>query len=462
MTEKKEIKKRNYDLKMESAIIGYMLYDLSTAKWVATIMDPEWFYASKNRFIFEVIKEKADDNIAPDINLVCKWLSDKGILGDCGGTEHLNDCFGELTTPAHTAQYIKELRQLYFDRNTVVLAHAMVECPSVKNMELLKQNYLDQASANSSNITDFSESIDMIAELTTKREHGLYDTFGKNLEESDKVHNGMELTNILTIGSRPGVGKTVMSTQIIRAFAGKYKEPALYFSTEMPKEETLTRILMPMTQIASWKFRKREFSQEDIREIIKAGEKLTKMKILVNDKPSPTIEDIRAGILSTKAKLVVIDYIQRLRMPKARMRNEALEAIMVAIKNMARDIGCMIIVLSQLDRETDHLTGKGRPQLADLKGSGAIEAESDAVALMWRFNKKDKLNPKKKLVADIKGIRPVELIWAKNRHGQSDVSIQLIFDEAHIEFREWKKEDRPEIEENKNEKPNLPIWNEKL
>jgi len=455
--------KINNDLKMEMGVIGFMLTGLSDAKRMATIMDEKWFYSTSNLKIFETIKLKVDDNITPDITLACRWLTELGILADIGGMQYLADCMGQITTPAHIEQYVKELRKMYYDRQILSSSAVMLQEPSAKNMELLRTNCFDRDSANATGITDFSDSMEMIEELCRPREHGLYDIFGGNMEKSEGYLNGMTNGNVFTIGARPGVGKTVISTQMAVAFAERYKgEGVLYFSTEMPKEETLMRILTPMTNIPGWKFRKRVFSEdgEDVRAIVKAAEKLSEMKILVNDKPSPTLDDIRAGVLSTKCKLVIVDYIQRMRMPKTKIRNEALEEIMSGLKNLARDMGCMVIVLSQLDRETDHLTGKGRPQLADLKGSGAIEAESDTVGLMWRYNKKDPHDKKKKMVEEREGIRPVEFIWAKNRHGQSDVSVQLIFDEKFINFRECTKFDGPDSKDKKDEKTSvIDTWN---
>lgn len=123
----------------------------------------------------------------------------------------------------------------------------------------------------------------------------------------------------------------------------------------------------------------------------------------------------------------------------------------------------MVVVLCQMDRETDYIKGRQRPQMADLKGSGAIEAESDVIWLLWRKNKKDPRDPKKKLVAERNGIRPVEAICAKNRHGISDVSVQLIFEEKFISFREATKEDRPgkqEVIDAEDDKK--PEWIENL
>lgn len=436
--------KLNYDVKLERPIIGYMLIGLEDAKNMCTIMNPKWFYAERNVKIFEVLKEQVDDDVTPDIVLACKWLTDKGILGEVGGMEYLAECLDNISTPAHVAQYIKELRQMYYDRQIIISAHTMLQEPTAQNMEKLRVDCFDRDSAGASGIIDVRKSLDVINTITEPRKEGLYELF--DMERSDKILCGFTPGNLMTIGARPGVGKTVIGIKMALNFAKRYKEPVLYFSTEMSYEETLMRILSPMTQVAAWKFRKRVFNKEteDITKIFKAAEELSKLKIFVKDKPSPTIEDIRAGILATKCKLVIVDYIQRMRLPKAKMKNEAIEQVMVMLKNLARDLGIMVIVLSQLDRETDKLSGKATPQMADLKGSGAIEAESDTICLMWRKNKKNPHDSKKKLVdEDINGIRPIELIFTKNRAGQSDISVQLVFVEKYVEFREATKDDAP-------------------
>lgn len=201
------------------------------------------------------------------------------------------------------------------------------------------------------------------------------------------------------------------------------------------------RILAPMSRVPGWKWRKRYFSPEDKLQIAATYAEFLKLPFFMNDKPSPTMADIRAGMVQTKCKLVIIDYIQRLNVEEGRDGlPAALGRAMKGIKNAARALDCCVVVLSQMDRETDHLTGRARPQLADLKGSGDIEQESDAVFLMWRKNK-NKKDSKEKMVPEIKNIRPIELINAKDRHGVSDTSTQLIFDEKFIEFREWNAEE---------------------
>jgi len=231
-----------------------------------------------------------------------------------------------------------------------------------------------------------------------------------------------------------------MATKIAINFAQKYAEPVLYFSTEMRHEETLARVLSPMSRVPGWKFRKRYFSQDgaDITAIGAAAGILTGLKFYMVDKCNPTLTDIRGAMIVTKCKLVIVDYIQH--MDFQVQRDEGLPAaigrVMQGIKQSCRDLEAVALVTSQMDRETDKLTARQRPQLSDLKGSGGIEQESDAVILLHKHNKKDP-DTKKGIVPEIRNIKPIEAIHAKNRHGKSDVSTQLIFDEKFIEFREW-------------------------
>lgn len=425
--------------KMEMAVIGGMLMDMSTAKLVLTRMNSDWFYTDKNKAVYQVIKAKVEAGITPDVILLLQWLTAAGILAEVGGQAYLVECMEQCGMCSQVESYINVLRGLHLDRAIVAAVYSVQREPSAENIEKLRQRSVDRDSVDTGGLINIKDCGEVIMNMTNPRQKGLYNIFPKIMEKLREFHNGGEGGNIMVIAARPGVGKTVMATQILSSFTQEYKDdPGLYFSTEMSYEESLMRIMAPMTHVPGWKFRKRVFNKEDIELIVKAASELTERKIHLCDKPSPTLADIRAGIIRTKCKLVIIDYIQRLNLeigPKS-SRPEAIGNMMMGIKNTCRDLNCFAIILSQMDRETDHLTGKARPQLADLKGSGDIEQEADSVLLLWRHNKKDK-ETKRPTVPDVDNIRPIEAIMAKNRHGTSDVSVQLIFDEKFIEFREY-------------------------
>lgn len=425
---------------LEQLVIGGLLGGLTSAKLVLVRMDPVWFYFEKHRVIMGVLRAHIENGETPDLPLTCQWLTTAGVLGEVGGQAYLEKCFD----PAMVWQlegYISELRKLYLDRQIVAAVYD-VECnPSPENIEALRERSRDRDSASLSGIINVKDCAPEIMELLEPRTKGLYEMF--DMPKMDQYHNSMSPGNVLTIAARPGVGKTVMATHIAIKFCEKYKEPVLYFSTEMPHEETLMRVLSPMSKVPGWKFRKRFYSKDgaDQSAITTAAGRLVDMPFYMVDKPAPTLADVRAAMLATKCKLVIVDYIQRMNLEIGREgRPAAIGQVMMGFKNSCRDCGCLGVVLSQMDRETDHLTGRARPQLADLKGSGDIEQESDAVLLMWRHNKKDK-DTKKGEVPEIELLRPIEAIWAKNRHGSSDVSVQLVFDEKFIAFLEWTDEE---------------------
>lgn len=429
------------DPNIEQAVIGAMLLDASEAKRALQLLDEKWFYNEKNKKLYGLIKEKMSEQVDVDIVLMASWLTQRGILADVGGTLYMSDCMEKVSTSAHTLAYINQLRALYYDREINLAAYNLTKQPTFQNTEIVRKLCHERETANSIGAIDMRDSVDTLMALTEPLEKGLYEVF--DMTQLDKYHNGMSCGNILTIAARPGVGKTVLATQIVMNFAKKYNEPALYFSTEMTHEETMMRMLAPESKVSGWKWKKRYFQQDDIPDIKNAIERMVKLPIFMIDKPSPTLADIQAGVLATKCKLMVLDYIQRTNLEAQEREGgpQALGRMMMGIKNLARELNIIIVVLAQMNRDADKLTARQRPQLADIKGSGEIEQESDCIMLVWKHNKKDPDTKKGIVPENINTIHPVEAIVAKNRHGQSDVSVQLVFDEKLIQVREWNEKE---------------------
>lgn len=431
------IKPPPHNQEMEQAVIGGMLVDISTAKLIMSRVEPNWFYGEANKTIYHLLARRVDAGTEADITLACQWLTEAGVLAEVGGQKYLAECLEKISTIAHTESYIQELRKLYLDRQLLSAVWAVNSDPSPGNIEFLRIRSQERDEAQGqSNISSMKDCQPDIIDMLEPQQHGIYDIFG--MAEMDKTHNGQCPGDIITIGARPGIGKTVIAVKVAVNFAMTYNEPVLYFCTEMRKQEMLQRIMSPLSRVPGWKFRKRVFSKDgaDIDAIGKATERLTTLPIFINDKPKPTIADIRAGMIKTKCKLLILDYIQFMDLeigPEG--RPAALGVVMSSLKIFARDLNSLVMVMSQMDREVDGLTGRQRPQLKDLKGSGDIEQGSQTVILLWKHNKKDE--DKQDFVPKIDLIRPIEAIFAKNTHGPSEVSTQLIFDERFIEFREW-------------------------
>jgi replicative DNA helicase len=426
---------------MEQAIIGAALVESYALKEVLERMDPEWLYVDAHRVIFKMIAQHVMNGEKLDVILLSQWLSNAGVLGDIGGQMYLADCMDKCSTSAHTSAYISEVRALYYDRQIKYALIDVTADPSPENIEKLRAKREEKDGANAQGILSLKDCGDKVRELTSPLAKGMYEIFG--MTQADEYHNGATAGDILTIAARPGVGKTVLATAMAVNFARKYQEPVLYFSTEMTYEETLQRILSPLSGVPGWKFRKRYFDKEgeDLKKINAAAEELKKLNIFIVDKPSPTLAVIRAAMAATRAKIVFVDYLQVVNMEiqEDEGKPAAYGRFLYGWKESLRGLGALGVAMCQMNRDVDHLTKTQRPQLADLKDSGDIEQISNSVMLMWKYNKKDR-DTRQPIVPEIRNVKPIEMIHAKNRTGKADVSVQLVFDENFIQFHEWTPE----------------------
>ena len=425
---------------MEQALIACMVMnDAKYCVMACSDMDPIWFYAEKNRLIFKALSRRVSETgTVPDMVLACQWLTDAELLGEVGGQQYLVDCMDKLGTLDHLKHYIAELRGLFYERQIRV---ALAECnkdPSPEKIERVRAKSEEKDGANAQGILALADCQPKVEELISPQAKGMYEIFGH--KQNDEYHNGATGGNIITIAARPGVGKTVIVTEMAVNFARRYKEPVLLFTTEMCYEETLQRILSPLIGVEGWKFRKRYFDKEgkDLAAIRTAAAELAKLNIYIVDKPSPTLAVIRAAMVATKARMVIVDYLQvvDLEIDRDEGRPAAYGRFLYGWKESLRGLGAIGVALCQLDRGVDHLIKEQRPQLADLKGSGDIEQISNSVMLMWKYNKKDR-DTRMPIVPEIRNVKPIEIIHAKNRTGKADVSVQMIFDENFIRFHEW-------------------------
>ncbi len=426
---------------MERAIIGCALINTEGAKLVLDSLDPEWLYVEAHKVIIKIMAQHITAGAEPDLTLMLQWLTNAGALADIGGSQYLVQCMEAVSTTAHTKAYIAEVRALYYDRAIARALITATEDPSPENIELIRVARESKDGANANGILSLKDCIPKIEELLKPLPKGMYDVLP--WETNAEYHNGMTSGDIMVIGARPRVGKTVIATQIAVNFAQIYNEPVLFFTTEMSYDEMLQRLLSPISGVHGWKFRKRYWDKEgkDVEAINNAAIAMSNLPIYIVDRPSPTLSTIRAAMVATKAKLVILDYIQvvNLEEGKGEGKPAAYERFLYGYKTSLRGLGALSVVLSQLDRETDKLTKRQSPQLSDLKGSGGIEQIANSVLLMHYHNKVDR-DTKLEEVPEIKCLKPVEIIHAKHRTGKSDVSVQMVFDENKIALAEWNSE----------------------
>jgi replicative DNA helicase len=233
----------------------------------------------------------------------------------------------------------------------------------------------------------------------------------------DKITTGLHPGQVTILAARPGMGKTSWFISALLHSAVVKKSTAALFSLEMSKEELGFRFFSAISRIDSKRLKTGALSKEEFRRLMTAAEQLAQARIHIDDTPALTVMDLRSRCRRLKAKektldLIVIDYLQLMRGPKASQaggnREQEISAISRGLKELSKEIGVPIIALSQLSRQVESRNDK-RPMLSDLRESGAIEQDADLVCFIYRddYYNKD---------SDEKGV--AEIIIAKNRHGE--------------------------------------------
>lgn len=263
-------------------------------------------------------------------------------------------------------------------------------------------------------------------------------------ERFDELTQGLRPGNLVILAARPGVGKTALALNWMLRSAMKQNAHVAFFSLEMSAEEVFLRLLAAKARVNMKRVEAGVFSDQDRHHLEEARRELLALPVFINDHASITVPQIIAMVdrhlsqANQKLEMVIIDYLQLLSSPensRAAKQNEAVRIgeISRGLKLLAKDHDLPVVVLSQLNREVEHRTG-GRPQLSDLRDSGALEQDADMVAFIHRRTNPGPVNEEPENEA--------ELIIAKHRNGPTG-SIPLYFEGEFATFRERIRESGP-------------------
>ncbi len=250
--------------------------------------------------------------------------------------------------------------------------------------------------------------------------------FQTGFRDLDLLLASVEKSSIITIGGRPAMGKTSFAVSIMLKFLEQNKK-CLFFSLRRSKGYFIKRIIPTIAEVDCSRFNRNTtvLNENEKEKISTAFEKLSKFNLTIID-DIQKIEGIKEKIEQEKPEIVFIDYLQLIDTPIKKQRNDAIEDIMLSLKEVAKDNNCTIFVLSQLSRAIESRCDK-RPMLCDLRDSGAIETISDVVLFIYRdeYYTRD--------IVENKG--RTEIIAAKNSYGSTSV-LELLFRASIMKFLE--------------------------
>lgn len=388
----------------ETSVLGAILISKEGITKVAEFLRPEHFYDPAHQSIYQAILELYEHREPLDIVTLAEQLKKDRKLSAVGGASILAELTDSVPTASHIEHYGRLVKDAWLKRQLIELSAAGHELafdqsrPTGEILDEVEQKIfaLSQQEDRRGFISvkdALAESFDRLDELQ-RTQTGLRGV-PSGFKDLDNALAGMQPSNLLILAARPGLGKTTLALNISQYASVTAGIGVGYFALEMSQEEMVDRMLIAQADVDAWKFKTGRFSEADFNKLSEAFGILAEAPMFIDDTPALSIMEMRTKARRLKAEhnvgLIVVDYLQLARSRNLENRVQEVSEISQGLKNLARELKVPILALSQLSRAVEH-RGHARPQLADLRESGAIEQDSDVVMFLYRENEDDREN----------------------------------------------------------------------
>ncbi|HPD94757.1 MAG: replicative DNA helicase [Bacteroidales bacterium] len=434
-------------LEFEEAVLGAIMVEKDAIILASEILKPESFYKESHQTIFKSILDLSTRLEPIDLFTVTEELRKQGKLEEIGGPVYLANLTNKVSSAAHIEYHSKIIAQKYIQRelirvSTDIQNKAFEEDSDVD--ELLDYSEMELFKVAEGNIKSDTLPINQIVvdafkqiEEAGKREDGLSGV-PSGFSDLDRLTSGWQRSDLIIVAARPSMGKTAFVLSMARNMAVDQKAPVALFSLEMSNIQLVNRLLVSESGLASEKIRNGKLSSDEWTQLTEKTKKLSDAEIYIDDTPALSIFEFRAKCRRLKTQhdigIAIIDYLQLMTGPAETKgnREQEVSTISRSLKAIAKELDIPIIALSQLNRSVETRGGNKRPQLSDLRESGAIEQDADVVIFIHRpeyygFDEDDNGNSTKGLA---------EIIVAKHRNGAVD-DIKLRFQKEMAKFSDY-------------------------
>ena len=396
------------NIEAEQALLAALLTSNSVYERISDFLRPEQFYDDINGKIFEAIAKLLENNQLADPLTLKNYFLQKDEMELIGGDRYLIELAKNAPILSNTATYGKLIYDLYQRREILKIsdeitneansfdpetdASQIIEKAEVKLYNLSSSGEISQDFKKFS--TSLVEAINS-AESAYKRE-GQLSGIATGFTDLDQLLGGFHKTDLIILAGRPSMGKTALATNIAfkmvntKSMDDENKKNIVgFFSLEMSSEQLATRILAEDSSISSEKIRRGQLNSNDFQKIVKSSQTLGDLSLYIDDSPNLSISALRTRARRLKRKYglnaIVIDYLQLVRPSLSRPDNRVLEIAEMTrnLKSLAKELNIPVLCLSQLSRQVEQRDDK-RPQLSDLRESGAIEQDADVVMFIYR------------------------------------------------------------------------------
>lgn len=440
-----------HHLEAERSILGGILLDNEALPKVLEILLPGDFYREAHRMIFQGIVELFERSEPVDLVTLSHVLGSREQLEAVGGMDYLTLLVDQVPTAANVEYYARIVKEKAVLRNLIRKSSEILQECYEERPDL--EEFLDEVEQGIFQVAEdrvrksffpikevIKSSFETIESLYERK--SLITGVPSGFMDLDNLTAGFQPADLVVVAARPSMGKTAFCLDVARNAAVEAEVPVAVFSLEMSKEQVAMRLLCAEAKVDSSKLRRGFLKEADWPRLTTAAGVLSDSLIFVDDTPGLSVLEMRAKTRRLKAEkniaLVIVDYLQLMRGRQGLERREQeISEISRSLKALAKELDIPVIALSQLNRRVEE-RGDKKPQLADLRESGAIEQDADVILFIYRdelYNRSPD-NPKKGMA---------EIIVGKQRNGPTGM-ITLAFLQPFATFEDHTTMVEPAIE----------------
>ena len=389
-------------IEIEESVLGALLLDQNAITNAIDILRQEYFYLEAHQHIYRAISILFRDGNPVDLLSVADQLKKDGRFDEIGGLTKLVSLTNRITSAAHIEYHVRILSEKYIQRELIRVSTETLKDSYNDTVDVL--NLLDRTETkfleiNDSNFKSDFHSMDVLLSNTLKEieanQNSQDETMGvvTGFNDLDARTGGFQKGTLLILAARPAMGKTALALTMARNMAVDFNKPVAIFSLEMTASELMSRLIAAESGIDAKKFKlKGELQDWEKEQLRNKTNALAHAPMYIDDNPGLTIFELRAKCRRLKQKydiqMVFIDYLQLMSggetMKTGGNREQEISYISRQLKALSKEIGVPIMALSQLSRAVETRGGSKRPQLSDLRESGAIEQDADMVMFVYR------------------------------------------------------------------------------
>ncbi len=431
-------------LELEEAVLGALMLERDSIVTVQEFVTPDAFYTEEHRLIYKAIEELSAELKPIDLFTVTEKLKSKKQLAKVGGATYLAQLTRKVGSAANVEFHAKIVAQKYVQRELIRSA-----------TEIQRRSYDEESDVNE--LIGFAESaIFKVAEGHVKRsvqsakdilkaaieqieeasrKGGAFNGVPSGFMDLDRLTLGWQPSDLIIVAARPAMGKTAFVLSMARNMAIEHENGVAFFSLEMSATQLMMRLVVAETGLKSTDIRSGRLTPEQWRHLEVKTKPLGNAPLFIDDTPALSVFEFRSKArrlkLTNDIKIIIIDYLQLMTGPQDSKGNREQEVAFISrtLKAIAKELNVPIIALSQLNRTTESRGGSKRPQLSDLRESGAIEQDADIVAFIHRPEYYG-------MTVTEEGVPTAgmaEIIVAKHRNGAVDtINLRFLNDQARF------------------------------